>query len=60
MSGGVTSDWVVTKDPLPNAKRLAKLLKCPVDKPVAIVECLKNVSAEDVNSKAEEQRVIIF
>lgn len=57
MSAGVTSNWVVNKDPLTNAKKLAKIFNCPTDSNDKMIECLRKVPAKDINKKFNELRV---
>lgn len=58
MSAGVTSDWVITKDPLMYAKKLAGLFNCPIDNTPKMIECLRKVPARDINTKFNEMRVM--
>lgn len=60
MSCGVTSNWIIKKDPLKYAKKIAKIFNCSTDSTDVIVRCLKNVPAEEITHKYSEMRVMLI
>lgn len=46
MSGSAADAWAINKDPLKLAKKQAALLDCPTDTSENIVNCIKEVPAQ--------------
>ncbi|XP_075216882.1 esterase E4-like isoform X2 [Lycorma delicatula] len=58
MSAGATNNWVIAKNPLRFAKKLAGLFNCSTDTSEVMVKCLRAVPAKDLNNKFNEMRVL--
>jgi hypothetical protein len=50
MSGSATSPWAYDYQPVFHAKRLAVHLRCTQDNHTAIVECMRDLSAEEIQT----------
>lgn len=57
ISGTALNTWARTKNPLKNAKKLAKLFDCSTNSTVELVDCLKAQPARDLSNAVAEMEV---
>lgn len=58
MSSGVTPGYLIQKEPLKTAIKLATLFNCSTESSEKLIQCLRTVPAKEINNKFEEMRVI--